>query len=108
MVKGMKFSSRDSEDKKIFKRRVVIKTLVSSLLSLTIIWAGFTTYEYTRVINDKDTLLCFNKVKEIEDEDEYSITCIGLLYKYRKYYYIESNNLSARAFAMVFNDFERE
>lgn len=104
----MKHLSRDPEENRINKKRRFVKTILLFLLFITIAWAGFTVYEYTRVKHGKDTLICFNEKKEVEDDDEYSITCNGLLYKYRKYYYIQNDKLSAREFVMFFNDDGRD
>ena len=73
-----------------------------------ILWSGFTVYEYIRVKNNQDTLVCLHKVKEQEDNERYSVTCYGIFYKYRKYYYVNSNKLSAREFTMFFNEFKGE
>lgn len=104
----MKNVSRDPEENRIQRKRGLVKLVLYIALFITVSWAGFTIYEYSRVKNDKDTIICFNSKKEIEDDDEYSITCDGLLYKYRRYYYIQNDKLSAREFVMFFNDDGRE
>lgn len=108
MVKDMENLRGNPGERKVILKRIIIKDVLLGLLFLTVLWALFSTYEYSRVARGMDTLICFNEVKEIEDDDEYSITCTGILYKYRRYYYKDSDKLSARAFTMAFNDFKRE
>ena len=104
MVKDMKVKSTDPEERKSLH----VKVAFICAFILLIVWASFTVYEYNRVSNNKDTLVCLHKVKENETADTYSVTCYGLFYKYRKYYYINSNKISAREFTMIFNEFKGE
>lgn len=53
-------------------------------------------------------MFCLNEVKDVEDNDEYSLTCYGILYKYREYHYNETDELSAREFTLVFKEFARK
>lgn len=95
-------------DEKNQKKRKIIKYISFTILGIVILWFVLVLGEFFRVRIDKKPLICFNAVKDIEDDDEYSITCYGILYKYREYYYNEDNEMSAKEFTLVFKEFSRK
>lgn len=96
------------EDVKILQRRLKFKILAYILLILVFIWFSFAMYEMYRVKDNKRPLICLNMVKDVEDNDEYSKTCYGILYKYREYHYKENDKISAREFTLFFKEFTRD
>ena len=44
-----------------YKTVIIIKKILLIILVVSLIWFGFTTYEYYRVKNDKRPLICLNK-----------------------------------------------
>lgn len=96
------------EDKKKLRIRLYVKILFFFLLTVVLAWFSWTVYEYNRVLNDKRPILCYKEIKDVEDDDEYSIMCYGLLYKYKEYYYTDTDEMSAREFTFFFKDFERK
>lgn len=107
-----KIIQKDNEDiqKKEEKQnriRKICKNIMIIVFIILIIWFAFAMYEMYRVKTDRDTLVCINSKKDIEDDDEYSVMCYGIFYKYKKYYYKTSNKLSAREFTLFFTDFKR-
>lgn len=93
--------------KKLEKKK---KTFIISSIILFIIfcWFCLVIFEYTRVKTDKRPIVCFNEIKDVEDDDEYSKMCYGLLYKYKEYYYKDTNKMSARELTLFFLDFKRQ
>ena len=98
----------DEQENRSKKRITVFEIIAVTIGIIAILWFCLVVYENYRVSKDKKTLICFNSVKEVEDDDEYSITCYGLLYKYREYFYIDNDQMSARELTMFFKDFERK
>jgi len=94
------------EDKGVRKRKI-IKILSYMVLTIVVLWFCLVLIEFYRVKIDKKPLFCFNDVKDIEDDDEYSVTCYGPLYKYREYHYNEGDDISAKEFTLIFKEFER-
>lgn len=94
-------------DEKQRKSLNLIKVICFVLLIIVLAWGSLVLIEFNRVKNDKKPIFCFNELKDIEDDDEYSKTCYGILYKYREYYLKEENVMSAKEFTLVFKDFER-
>ena len=99
--------SQNTEEKqeKIIKN---IKVIWFIILGIVILWFSLVLVELYRVKIDKRPLICVNEVKDIEDDDEYSLTCYGILYKYREYHYNSDDSISAREFTLVFKEFERK
>ena len=95
-------------EEKSNKIKKYIKVISLVLLSIVIIWFSLMLVELYRVKSDKRPIICVNQIKDVEDDDEYSITCYGILYKYREYHYNIDDAISAREFTMVFKDFERK
>ncbi len=93
-------------NKKIAKTKV-IKTVILIIMLFFLIWFGFTTYEYYRVKTDKRTLICLHQNRKSENDDEDSMICYGLGYKYKEYYAKNTNNLTAREFALFFMPMDR-
>lgn len=75
---------------------------------IILLWFSLVIYEYYRVKTDKKPFVCIGNVKDTETDSEYSLTCYGILYKYREYRYKDDDSLSAREFTLVFKDFDRE
>lgn len=96
------------EDVKIIKKRIKLKILGYILLIIAFLWFSLAVFEMYRVKDNKRPLICFNYKEDIEDNDEYSKTCHGILYKYREYYYKDNNKLSAREFTLFFKEFTRD
>lgn len=96
------------EEEKSKKKRKKWLIIGGIILTIVIIWFIWALYEENRVHHDKSTIICWNKTKDIENEKEYSITCYGILYKYREYYLKETKKMSAREFTFLFKDFERK
>ena len=92
----------------ISRRKRIIKYFILSIFALLILWLSFVLYEMYRVRTDKRPIICFNEVRQVEDDDEYSITCSGILYKYREYYFIKEEVMSAREFTLFFKEFTRD
>ena len=90
------------------KGKKIIKIVLIVLVCVVLVWFSFTLYEFYRVRSDHRPLICFNEVKDTENTEEYSKTCYGLLYKYREYYMISDDSMSAREFTLFFKDFKRE
>ena len=90
------------------KKRKIIKIISFIILILVILWFSLVLYEMYRVKTDRKPIICINEVKDLEDNDEYSLTCYGILYKYREYHMNESDELSAREFTLIFKDFARK
>ena len=89
------------------KIRKITKIFSFIILILVILWFALVLIEMYRVKTEKRPLICFNEIKDIEDDDEYSLTCYGMLYKYREYHFDEDDEISAREFTLVFKEFER-
>ena len=90
------------------RKRNTWKYIIYIVLIFVILWFALVVLEYYRVNNDKRPLICFNYHEEVEDDDEYSLLCHGLLYKYKEYYYKIDDTLSARELTMFFTDFVRD
>lgn len=95
------------EEQKSKKVRKIAKILSYILLFIALIWFSLVLIELYRVRIDKRPLVCINSIKDIEDDDEYSVTCYGPLYKYREYYYNDTNEISAKEFTLIFKEFDR-
>ena len=95
----------EDKSKKILN---IIKTIAIVLVIIVVIWFSFTLIEFYRVKSDKRPIVCFNEKKDTESSDEYSLTCYGLLYKYREYYMNDDDSLTAREFTLFFKEFKRE
>lgn len=98
---------QNTEEKNLRKRKV-IKIISYIILAIVVLWFSLVLIEMYRVKTDRKPLLCFNEIKDVEDDDEYSLTCYGILYKYREYHYNDSDALSAREFTLFFKEFERK
>ena len=96
------------ENENIGKNKKIFKSILIIIVIITLIWFCITLFELYRVKTDNRPIICFNEVKDVENDMEYSKTCYGLLYKYREYYYKESNTISAREFTLFFKEFKRE
>ena len=90
------------------KKKTIFKILGIILLCIVLLWFALVLYNFYRAKNDNKPILCFHEIKDIESETEYSKTCYGILYKYREYYYTESNEMSAREYTLFFKEFARE
>lgn len=88
--------------------KIIIKSICILLVIITLIWFSIIVYEYYRVKSDKKPVICFNQTKEPENKDEYSYVCYGLLYKYKEYYYVNTDTISARELTLFFKDFTRD
>ena len=97
----------NSEEKSV-KIRKLVKLISFVMLTLVILWFSLILIEMYRVKTDNKPMICFNEVKDVEDDDEYSLTCYGILYKYREYHYNSDDSLSAREFTLVFKEFVRK
>ena len=86
----------------------IMKVSAVTIFIVAILWFSLVLIELYRVKKDSKPIFCFNEVKEIEDNDEYSLTCYGILYKYREYHFIKDDALSAREFTLVFKEFDRK
>lgn len=96
------------EDTNTTKKRLKLKICGYILLVIVFLWFSFASYEMYRVKNHKKTLICFNEVKDVEDDDEYSKMCYGLFYKYKEYYLKSNDSLTAREFTLFFTEFKRD
>ena len=90
------------------KKRKIIKVIIIIIAIIIVAWFCLALSEYYRVRIDKRPLICFGEKKDIESEKEYSKTCYGIFYKYREYYYNESNEMSAREFTLFFKPCDRK
>lgn len=90
------------------KKRVRIKCILIILACICVLWLVLALVNSYFVSMDKRPILCFNYQKNIENDDEYSLTCYGILYKYKEYYYIKSEAMSAREYTLFFKEFVRE
>ena len=97
-----------SVEEKTIKRRKTIKIISFIIGLIVILWFTLVLTEMYRVQTERKPLVCINEIKDIEDDDEYSLTCYGILYKYREYHYTNDDALSAREFTLVFKEFERK
>ena len=95
----------ESKHNKIFK---ITKWFLILLLVLVVIWFCFTTVEFYRAKSDKRPLVCSKMKKDVENNEEYSLTCYGILYKYREYYSNEDDSMTGREFTLFFKEFKRE
>ena len=94
-------------NKKIEKTKI-IKNISLVIMIIFLIWFGFVTYEYYRVKTDKRTLICLSQNKKSENDEEDSMICYGPSYKYKEYYTKNTNNLTAREFALFFMSMDRD
>lgn len=92
---------------KINNKVNLAKKIVLVIFAVVVLWFCLTLIEYFRVRTHHRPFLCFNETKDVADVDEYSLTCYGLLYKYREYHFIKDDALSAREFSLFFIDFDR-
>lgn len=83
------------------------KVFLYILLTIFILWFVFVVYEYSRVKNNKEPLVCLNYHEAVGDNDEYTYECFGLFYKYKEYYYKVDKTLSAREITMFFTEYKR-
>ena len=90
------------------RKRKTWKWIFITILLLVVLWFILVIIEYSRVNKDKRPLLCFGYHEVVEDDDEYAITCNGLLYKYKEYYYKTDDTMSARELTMFFTEFVRD
>lgn len=90
------------------KLKTILRVVGILLAVLVLAWFSFVMYEYYRVNTDRRPLICFSEKKEIESKDEYSTMCYGLLYKYKEYYYVNTDTMSARELTLFFTDFKRD
>ena len=95
------------KEKKHSKVKLITGILLALILFIIILWFCLTIYEYNRVMKDKRPIICLNEVKDIESDKEYSITCDGILYKYREYYSNDTDALMARELIFSFKEFKR-
>ena len=89
------------------KKKKAIKGLGLMVLFIVVLWFILALFNLYRVNKDKRPVLCFNYVKADEDEDEYNLTCKGILYKYREYYLIKDDSMTAREYTLFFKEFTR-
>jgi len=94
-------------EEKSLKIQKIIKMVSFVLVLIIILWLSLVLFESYRVNNDKRPIICLNQVKDIEDDDEYAMTCYGILYKYKEYYYSVDDSISARELTMLFKEFVR-
>ena len=85
-----------------------VKWLMIILLILVIIWFGITLVEFYRVKTDRKPIICSKMKRDVENNEEYSLTCYGILYKYREYYNNADDSMTAREFTLFFKEFKRE
>lgn len=90
------------------RKRKTWKWILITLLLIVVLWFILVIIEYNRVHHDKRPLLCWGYHEEVEDDDEYAITCNGPLYKYKEYYYKIDKTMSARELTMFFTEFVRD
>lgn len=98
----------DGVNRKNDKKKKIILYITIFLGVLVLLWFILALVEYYRVNNNKSPLVCFGDSREVESESEYSISCIGIFYKYKEYYYRVDDELSAREFTLFFNEFDRK
>lgn len=90
------------------KVKSIIKWVLIVLSVIVVLWFSFTMCEYYRVRIEKRPIVCFHEVTDTENINEYSKTCYGLLYKYREYYKISDDEMTAREFTLFFKEFNRK
>ena len=90
-----------------YKKVIIIKKILLIILVVSLIWFGFTTYEYYSVKNDKRPLICLNKKELNENNNEKSMMCYGVFYKYKEYYFKKSGSITGREFALFFMAMDR-
>ena len=90
------------------KKRLRIKYILIIIAFLCVIWLSLALVNMYLVKQDKRPVLCFNYQKSQENDNEYSYTCYGILYKYREYYYYSTDSMSAREYTLFFKEFVRE
>ncbi len=95
----------ENKNKKLLSK---LKVILFILIIITIAWFSLTVYEFYRVKTDKKPIVCFHETRDVESSSEYSLTCYGILYKYREYYMNDDDSLSAREFTLFFKEFKRE
>ncbi len=98
----------NEENKTSITKQRVVWIIVIVLLVLVVGWFSLIMYNYYRVNTEKKPILCFNNVKEIETNNEYSYTCYGIFYKYKEYHSNNNDKLIAREFTLFFKDFDRK
>lgn len=94
--------------KKDKNARKIISIIFWLLGVLVFAWFLLLLINYYLVRKDGRPVMCWNYIKEVYDEDEYTLTCNGIFYKYREYYYNDTNRLHAREFTLFFKDFKKE
>ena len=95
----------ENSNKKI---KNVIKFILIFITIIVVAWFGLVIYEYYRVKIDKRPLICLHEKSDTEGINEYSKTCYGILYKYREYYTIDGDQMTAREFTLSFKEFKRK
>ena len=85
-----------------------LKVILMILLILVVAWFCLTLVEFYRVKKDKRPIICSKMKQDVENTEEYSLTCYGVLYKYREYYRNEDDSMTAREFTLYFKEFKRE
>ncbi|MBE6155746.1 MAG: hypothetical protein E7164_03210 [Firmicutes bacterium] len=95
-------------EQKLANTRRKIKIICFCLLGTVILWFSLVLTNLYRVKIDKKPLICMGQYRDIEDNDEYSLTCYGILYKYREYHYTIDDSISAKEFTLIFKDFVRK
>ena len=96
------------ENGNLSKTKRTLKYILILIIFIVLAWFCLTLFELYRVKTDHRPMICFNEIKDIENNVEYSKTCYGILYKYREYYYQDNDKLSAREFTLFFKEFKRE
>ena len=88
--------------------RGIIKFFVILLLIIVLVWFGYTIYELSRVKSGNKPSVCFHEVVDTENINEYSRTCYGVFYKYREYYRLSDDEVTAKEFTLFFKEFKRK
>ena len=90
------------------KARKIISIVFWVLGVIVFAWFFLVVINYYLVRKDGRPVMCWNYTRENYDEDEYTLTCKGILYKYREYFYNDTNSLHARELTLFFKDFKKE
>ena len=86
----------------------ILKILLIILSIIAILWFALVSIEFYRVKTERKPMICSKMKRDIENTEEYSLTCYGILYKYREYYKTEDGSMTAREFTLFFKEFKRK
>ena len=96
------------ENNDVIKKTKVIKKVLFIVMIFVFVWFSLTVFEYYRVKTNKKPIICMFSKSQSENDNENAVTCYGLFYKYREYYYKDTDELNARELTLFFMPFDRD